>query len=115
MSYVLYSTPVKLRKMEVMVPPISMYHMRKLLELRDSGVDLDNPDGKGLEAIVRLLHEVVQENHPELGFEQFEREVDASNLREIMMAVQGIPKNVTAQTGMMTQPESPQETSPAQS
>lgn len=111
MDYVLYSTPVKLRKAEVMVPPISMYHMRKLLNLRDSGVDLDNPDGKGLEAILRLLHEVIQENHPDLDFEKFEREVDASNLREIMIAVQGTPKNVTAQAGTMTQTESQATTS----
>lgn len=115
MDYVLYSTPVNLRKIQIQVPPISMYHMRKLLNLRDSGINLDNPDGKGLEAITRLLHEVVQENHPELTFEQFEREVDASNLREIMVAIQGIPKNVTAQDGKMTQPESQVQTIQAQS
>lgn len=115
MEYVLYSTPVKLRKIEIMVPPISMYHMRKLLNLRDSGIDLDNPDGKGLEAIVRLLHEVVQENHPELTFEEFEKQMDASNLATVMAAVQGVPKNVTAQAGKMNQAESPAQTSPTQS
>lgn len=115
MSYVLYSTPVKLRTREIMVPPISMYHMRKMLELRDKGVDLDNPDASGLQEILKLLCEVIQENHPEMTYEEFERQIDASNLREVMVAVQGMPKNVTAQTGKMNQMESPQATSPSQS
>lgn len=101
MSYVLYSTPVKTRsERELMVPPISMYHLRKMLELKDQGVDLDQPDAVGITKLMSLLVEVIQENHPDLTLEQFEKEVDAHILQEVVAAIQGTPKNSMPQIGM---------------
>ena len=109
-TYILYSTPVKLRTIDVMVPPISMYHLRKILEIRDSGVDIDNPDSEGMIKLLHVIHEMVQENHPELEYDNFERQVDSRNLQELMLASQSMPKNVTPQTGMTSQAVGPQET-----
>lgn len=102
-NYVLYSSEVQLRTMKVMVPPISMYHLRKILEIRDSGVDIDNPDAKGVLKLLSVIHEMIQENHPELDYETFEKQVDSRNLQALMLASQSMPKNATPQTGMMNQ------------
>jgi hypothetical protein len=99
MEYILYSTPVKLRKMEIMVPPISMYHMRKLMEIRDSGVDLNAPKAEELDRILTLFTEIIKENHPDLTKEVLEKEIDAANLGKLIDAIQATPKNSTAQTG----------------
>lgn len=103
MSYILHSTEVQLRSSKVMVPPMSMYHMRRLLGLKNEGVDLDNPDAEGVKKLMDLLHEVVQENHPELTFEDFERQVDASNLGELVATMNALPKNSTAPVGNLNQ------------
>ena len=103
---VLYSTEVELRKGTIMVPPISMYHLRKLLELKDKGIDLDVPDSKGLMEIISLLLEVIQENHPELTYDEFEKNLDAAGMQRVITAIQGLPKNSTAQAGMTTPVES---------
>lgn len=111
MDYILYSTPVNLRKMEVMVPPISMYHMKRLLEMRDAeGVNLDNPGLEDLNKILHLIGDILRENHPDLTDETLEKEIDARTLREIMDAIQGLPKNSTAQTGDQTSQELSQKT-----
>lgn len=102
-NYVLYSTPVQLRSIEVMVPPISMYHLRKILELRDDGVNIDDPDAAGVLKLLGVIHEMIQENHPELTYDDFEKQVDSRNLQELMVAAQSMPKNATPQTGMMNQ------------
>jgi len=101
-NYVLYSTPVKLRSIDIMVPPISMYHLRKILEIRDSGVDIDNPDATGVIQLLAVIHEMIQENHPDLSYEEFEKQVDARNLQTLMIAAQSMPKNATPPTGMKT-------------
>ncbi len=100
MSYILYSVPVKLRHLEIQVPPISVYHMRKLIELRDSGVDIANPKAKDFTTLVDLVVEVIQENHPEITSDTLQKELDTFNLKAVMDAMQNAPKNVTAQTGM---------------
>lgn len=105
MDYILYSVPVKLRGMEIMVPPISVYHLRKLLELRDNGVNLDEPTAADLGKIIGLIGDVIRENHPDLTNDQLEKAIDTISLREIMQAVTGIPKNVTAQTGNQMTPD----------
>lgn len=99
MEYILYSTEVKLQHMSVMVPPMSMYHMRRLLELKDQGIKFDDPTAEDLKKIVGLLHEVIKENHPDLDYDTLEREMDARSLQEVMVAIQNLPKNLTAQTG----------------
>ncbi len=104
-NYVLYSTPVQLRTREVMVPPISMYHLRKILEIRDAGVDIDNPDAAGVLKLLSVIHEMIQENHPDLTYDDFEKQVDSRNLQQLMIAAQSMPKNVTPQTGTMSQTE----------
>ena len=106
MEYILYSTMVKLRKgREIMVPPISMYHMKKLLELKEQGVNLDDPNSSDLSKILSLIGEVIRENHPDLTDEELVKEVDARALQEIMVAIQNLPKNSTAQTGTQVVPE----------
>jgi hypothetical protein len=112
MNYVLYSTPVKVRSgRELMIPPISMYHLRKMLELKDQGVNLDEPDAVGMGKLMSLFVEIIQENHPDLTLEQFEKEVDAHILQEVVAAVQGTPKNSMPQIGMTTPvEEAPTET-----
>jgi hypothetical protein len=88
--------------MEVQVPPISMYHMKRLLEMRDKGVNLDNPGLEDLNLILGLIGDILRENHPELTNEVLEKEIDAVNLRDVMTAIQGLPKNSTAQIGSQT-------------
>lgn len=105
MDYILYSTPVKLNKIEVMVPPISMYHMKRLLELRDSGTNFETPGKEDLTKILNLIGDVIRENHPDLTDEVLEKEINPVNLREIMSAIQGLPKNSTAQTGNQVSPD----------
>jgi hypothetical protein len=104
MDYILYSTPVKLRHQEVQVPPISMYHMKRLLELRDKGVNLEDPTYEDLNKILSLIGDILRENHPELTDEVLEKELDVASLREVMKAIQGLPKNSTAQIGSQTSP-----------
>lgn len=111
MGYVLYSTEIQLRTQKVMVPPMSMYHLRCLLDLRTQGVNLDEPTSEDMKKIITLLLEVVNENHPELTYDQFEKELDIRSLKEVMEAMQSLPKNSTVQTGMMTPVTSPQTTS----
>lgn len=105
MDYILYSTPVKLNKMEVMVPPISMYHMKRLLEMKNNGVNLENPGLEDLNKILRLIGDIIRENHSELTDEILEKEINSINLGDIMSAIQGLPKNLTAQTGNQTSPD----------
>ena len=107
MAYVLHSTEVQLRTRTVMVPPISMYHLRKLLELRDTGVDLDKPNADGIGKIIALLAEVIAENHPEVTEDVLAKELDANNMPIVLSAIQSLPKNSTAQTGMTTPVVSP--------
>lgn len=104
MDYILYSTPVKLNHMEVMVPPISMYHMKRLLELRDTGANLENPGKDDLTKILSLIGDIIRENHPDLTDEVLEKEINAINLKEIMAAIQGLPKNSIAQNGSQETP-----------
>jgi len=104
MDYILYSTPVKLRNMEIMVPPISMYHMKRLLEIRDSGVNLDNPSYEDLSKILHLIGDIIRENHPDLKDEELEKQMDVASLKDVMTAIQGLPKNSIAQTGTQTSP-----------
>ncbi len=105
MDYILYSTKVKLRDMELMVPPISVYYLRKLLELKDSGTNLDDPTADDLGKIVDLIGDVIKENHPDLDKVKLEKSIDVQTLREIMDALTGIPKNVIAQTGNQATPD----------
>lgn len=107
MSYVLYSTEVQLRTKTIMVPPMSMYHLRCLLDLRGQGVDLDNPSAGDIKKLVELLLEVVKENHPDLTYNEFEKELDVRSLKQVIEATQSLPKNVTAQAGMTKTVESP--------
>lgn len=104
MDYVLYSTPVKLSNIEVMVPPISMYHMKRLLEMKDNGVNLESPGLKDLNQILGLVGDIIRENHKDLTDEILEKEINAINLREIMAAIQGLPKNSIAQIGDQASP-----------
>ena len=107
MSYILHSTEVQLRTRKVMVPPISMYHLRKLLSLRDEGINLDNPGREGIARLVELFTEILSENHSDITVESLEKEIDAANLKDLVAAMNSLPKNSTALTGAKETTEQP--------
>lgn len=109
MGYILHSVPVQLRKSELMVPPISMYHLRKILALKKSGLDFERPTEEQTGEIIDIMIDVIRENYPEMSVEDISKELDMSNIASVISASQSLPKNAMTQAGMTKTVESPTE------
>lgn len=95
---------------ERVIPPLSLRALRKLgpeIKVIAALAEGELPTEEQMSAIVKIIHEAIKRNYPDVMVEEVEDWVDLGNLGPIMQAVMsmaGLEKRLAAVQGGATRP-----------